>query len=523
MHRYVYWNQISDFVVVDVSVKTVSTLTGHSTHNLFQSFIQCGHGAFACALGAKCQYSLVCLRWLFGPRIVDSPLCLSIIYAVLNIFCALVPFHCASHFEHNSDFLSFCCPCRSACMICGYEDSMRIDWAAQRSPIYIDLLETEATLFFAAVGQCGTFASSTSFVFQNSHSCMGIAPQAVNSGLSWIDHLLLAGTAWHSTSIWPLGRQALTWKGQSDASQLSHAESLFSIVFLSLTREADTSFTFETFCIYYCFCLVGLQMFCCIENVTIYFEAKRNSLFVFVWFFLEIRPDLVTWAQRKAVSDCRHTAMSWLLCRTCALQTHAPKWLLRLSSHEADLQWCCLHHFDKLKPQTYPGSMFRLQTSKFGSGNMRTQHSSACNEHEEKENWNAMCYCCTLYTVSPTISLESIHLYHILTVLLHYMYFFALALIELFSDFRCRSSRSCSIHSPIPCLRPTWRTECATAVLQWAIWTHFPPAEEETDMFHFHNVFSNCEKVEIPLDNPRYSRHNIKTSSNNINHPKFSW
>ena len=127
MHRYVYWNQISDFVVVDVSVKTVSTLTEHSTHNLFQSFIQCGHGAFACALGAKCQYSLVCLRWLFGPRIVDSPLCLSIIYAVLNIFCALVPFHCASHFEHNSDFLSFCCPCRSACMICGYEDSMRID------------------------------------------------------------------------------------------------------------------------------------------------------------------------------------------------------------------------------------------------------------------------------------------------------------------------------------------------------------------------------------------------------------
>lgn len=54
--------------------------------------------------------------------------------------------------------------------------------------------------------------------------------------------------------------------------------------------------------------------------------------------------------------------MSWLLCRTCALQTHAPKTAQTL---EADFQ-CCLHHFDELKPQGYPGSMFRLLRRKIG-------------------------------------------------------------------------------------------------------------------------------------------------------------
>lgn len=295
-------------------------------------------------------------------------------------------------------------------------------------------------------------------------------------------------------------------------------ESCWVIVFLSLTREADTSFTFETFCIYHCFCLVGLQMFCCIENVTIYFEAKRNSLFVFVWFFLEIRPDLVTWAQRKAVSDCRHTAMSWLLCRTCALQTHAPKWLLRLSSHEADLQWCCLHHFDELRPQRYPGSMFRLQTSKFGSGNMRTQHSSACNEHEEKEHWNAMCYCCTLYTVSPT-SIESIP-------------YTSIYLPCTFLLLRWLSCSQTSGAVPADLAQSTARS-LASDLLEGLSAQQRSYSEPSGPIFLLQRKRLTCSTFTMSsptarrwrfhLDNPWYSRHNIKTSSNNINHPKFSW
>lgn len=259
-------------------------------------------------------------------------------------------------------------------------------------------------------------------------------------------------------------------------------------------------------------------MFCCIENVTIYFEAKRNSLFDFVWFFLEIRPDLVTWAQRKAVSDCRHTAMSWLLCRTCALQTHAPKWLLRLSSHEADLQWCCLHHFDELRPQRYPGSMFRLQTSKFGSGNMRTQHSSACNEHEEKEHWNAMCYCCTLYTVSPT-SIESIP-------------YTSIYLPCTFLLLRWLSCSQTSGAVPADLAQSTARS-LASDLLEGLSAQQRSYSEPSGPIFLLQRKRLTCSTFTMSsptarrwrfhLDNPWYSRHNIKTSSNNINHPKFSW
>ena len=188
---------------------------------------------------------------------------------------------------------------------------------------------------------------TTSFVFQNSHSCMGIAPQAVNSGLSWIDHLLLAGTAWHSTSIWPLGDDRLS---PGKAVRCKSVEScwviVFPLFFLSLTLEAGHFLHLWNllhlplfFALWDCRCSAVLK-----TSRSTSRRSGTDSLFLFD-FFLEIRPDLVTWAQRKAVSDCRHTAMSWLLCRTCALQTHAPKWLLRLSSHEADLQWCCFVPF----------------------------------------------------------------------------------------------------------------------------------------------------------------------------------
>lgn len=359
---------------------------------------------------------------------------------------------------------------------------------------------------------------TTSFVFQNSHSCMGIAPQAVNSGLSWIDHLLLAGTAWHSTSIWPLGRQALTWKGspmQVSWVMLSHCFPLFS--YLWLLKQTLPSplkpFAFTiVFALWDCRCSAVLK--------TSRSTSRRSGTVCLILFdfFLEIRPDLVTWAQRKAVSDCRHTAMSWLLCRTCALQTHAPKWLLRLSSHEADLQWCCLHHFDELRPQRYPGSMFRLQTSKFGSGNMRTQHSSACNEHEEKEHWNAMCYCCTLYTVSPT-SIESIP-------------YTSIYLPCTFLLLRWLSCSQTSGAVPADLAQSTARS-LASDLLEGLSAQQRSYSEPSGPIFLLQRKRLTCSTFTMSsptarrwrfhLDNPWYSRHNIKTSSNNINHPKFSW
>ena len=396
-----------------------------------------------CQVPINTRWSLVGLFawWLFGAWVVDGPLCLSIIYAVLYILRSC-PFPLRKSSEHNWLLVFLWSVPQCLYVPVWFVDTKIRCGLVEQHEDPRSTLNRSSSLFRSS-WPVWHFASSTSFVFQRSHSCMGIAPQAINIGLSWIDDMVACRHSLTFDFHLTPGTTGSHLERQSDASQLSHAESLFSYLWLLKQTLPSLSKPFafinlNTIFIYIYIFIIFTYIFISLSFVEFGVGGRALSSAIILPFFAT--PDvLLYWKRhdllrgkveqtpcffhfvfcfRPHLTDCRHIATSWLLCRTCALQTHTPKWLLRwllrLSSHEADLQWCCLHHFE-LESQRYPASMFRLQTSKFGSiklgGNMRAQHSL---DLEMKWTWREgklECNICTPCLLLWTMSIQSIHVY----------------------------------------------------------------------------------------------------------------